>query len=212
MPRNTSPIEVDERGNERHPAFGRIRANRVSNMPGSVLFDSDIRHQHSIIIEVSTASRKRDLSRDWIHDEKQVLAIELSEAQWGAFVSSIGSSGVPCTINAREGTLIDSLPYQPRMAASMAEVSEAADEVFGKIQAALTAYEEHKTAANLRNLRAAVRSAEPNLTYVAKSLAEHTEGVVQRAKADIEAMVVNKAQQIGAPDDVLVKELLQISS
>jgi hypothetical protein len=210
--RQVSEPTVNERGFEEHPAFGRIRAGRSSNTPGSVLFDSDLKHQHSIVIQVSTATRKRDLNRDWVHTDKQILEVEMSEAQWASLVSSVGSTGTSCTIRYREGgDLVDGLPYAPRMAQSMREVDEAAEEVFGKIQEAMAAYEEHKTAANLRTLRSAVDNAGANLGFVANSMARHAEGVVQRAKADIEAMVINKAQQIGAPDPDLVKGLLEIT-
>lgn len=37
----------------------------------------------------------------------------------------------------------------------------------------------------------------PNVAFAARSLNEHAENVVQRARADIEAMVLSKATQLG---------------
>jgi hypothetical protein len=51
--------------------------------------------------------------------------------------------------------------------------------------------------AALRNLRSRIDNAEPNVTFAAKSLTEHAENVVEKARADVEAMVTQKAAQLG---------------
>jgi hypothetical protein len=200
MKRDVTEPTLDKWEHEVHPAFGLIGASRVSNSPpGSVLFDSDIRHQHSVVVRVSTATRKRDLSHDWIHQDKEFLEVEMSEAQWASFVSSMNvGSGVPCTIRRREDDVfVDAPPYQPRLQESMREVHGAADKTFSQIKEALAAYEAHKTAANLRTLHYTIENATANVDYTARRMGEHAENVVQRARADIEAFVVNKAQQLG---------------
>jgi len=198
--RNIESPSEDERGNETHPAFALIGASRVQNSaPGTTLFDSDIRHQHSIIVRIKRAERKRDLNHDWIHSRGELIEVELSEAQWASFVSSMNTGdGTPATLRwTAEDKQIPGLPFQPRLAESMREVRDAADKTFAKIADALAEYEAHKTVANLRALRAAVENAGANLQFAASSLTEHAENVVQRARADIEAFVVNKAQQLG---------------
>src|SRR5688572_30436551 len=95
---------VDERGDERHPAWGMIGAARVQTTPpGAVLFDSDLRHQHNVIITLYEARRNRgDLYRDHLMAERQVVEVQMSEAQWASFVSSMNAGdGVPCTIRTR---------------------------------------------------------------------------------------------------------------
>jgi hypothetical protein len=204
MPRNIEPVVTNDRGDETHPAFALISASRTSTSPGSVLFDSDIRHQHSVVVRISTATRKRSLNQDRTHEEKQLIEIEMSEAQWGSFVSSMNvGSGVPCTLRAERGAKVPGLKYEPRMAESLREVQEATGRVFGRIDSALSAYESHKTVANLRALRNAVERVGGDLDFAAKSLAEYAEGVVQRARADVEVFVANKARQLGLdPADV----------
>ncbi len=49
----------------------------------------------------------------------------------------------------------------------------------------------------INNLRTAINHVEPNITFAAKSLNEHTENVVQKARADVEAMVMNEAARLG---------------
>jgi len=48
------------------------------------------------------------------------------------------------------------------------------------------------------------------MEFAASSLAKHSENVVQKARADIEAMVISKAQQIGL--DPAEMDQLQIGS
>ena len=194
------PPTEDERGNEVHPAWGLVSASRVSSTPGAILFDSDIRHGHYISLKVTRASRDRGLHRDWIHEVGGLPLIEIamSEAQWAAMTSSMNTSGVPCTIRATETQAnVDGLAYEPRLQVSMAEVRAAADAIEQRLHAAVAAVEEKPTKANLRALRLALEGTKPNLDFAAKSLSEHAENVVQKARNDIESMVTQRAMQLG---------------
>lgn len=207
MSRETVEPTLDQYGGEVHPAFGQIQASRVSNSPpGSVVFQSDIKHQHTVRITISRASRKRDLNHDWVHGGQELMEVELSEAQWASFVSSMNTSGVPCTLRRTpDEVYVPGLPYDPRLAHSMNEVRNAADKTFGKIKTKLAEYEQavaDKAGAKvlrekLRDLHYTVENTEPNLTFAASSLNKHAEDVVQRARADIEAMVFAEAGRLG---------------
>ncbi len=197
--RPTEPTTENERGFEEHPSWVVVGASRVSvSPPGASLFDSDIRHQHVIMVRVSRAQRKRDLNRDWIHADKQIIEFTMSEAQWASFVSSMNSgSGTPATLDWLSGEDIPRAPYDPRLAHSIDDVRDAAKKAQADVHRAFTEYKEKKTVGNLRHLEAMIDNLPANLTFAADSLTEHAENVVQRAKADIEAFAVDKARQIG---------------
>lgn len=183
---------------EEHPGFGHVVVHRVSSSPGKSLFDSEILHQHWMTITVTRASRKRGLNRDWIHPDKQVLEIGLSEAQWAALVSSPNSSGTPCTImfTEQDGRM-DEVPFEPRLAVSQREVKEAAQRMYADALEKLEEVKTKPTKANIRNLEIALRNAKPNVEYTARTLTEHTENTVQKARADIEAMITAHAEKLG---------------
>lgn len=203
---------TNEREEETHPAWGLIGASRVSaGPPGATLFDSDIRHGHYVNVRLRRATRHRDLHRDWKHGDEQLIEVSMSEAQWASFVSTMNiGDGVPCTIERVGGEMMPGVEYEPRLAASMDEVDDAAHKAMEAIQTAFETYREKKTAANLRSLEAAINNAPSNIGFAAKSLSEHAENVVQRARADIEAMVASKAKQLGIePASVAGAHLLE---
>lgn len=196
---------VGESGEEQHPAWVLVGASRVSHGPkGAVLFDSDVRHQHYVVVSVKRAARKRDLHHDWKYGREQIIKIALSEAQWASFVSSMNSGdGTPATL-LWDGTIEDfadrevpGMPYAPRLQESMDEVHEAAERTYEKVKEAFEVVKERPTKANIRALEIALQNATPNVDFAASSLSEHAENVVQRARADIEAFVTSKAQQLG---------------
>lgn len=199
MPRETQDTTTNKHGDEVHPGFGLISVHRTSAQPGAVLFDSDLRHNSYITVAISTASRKRDLNHDWIHPQQEIVEVAMSEAQWASFVSAMNVGvGVPCTITRTpDEVFVPQVPYQPRLAESMAEVRGAADEAMAKVTEAFETYKEHKTVGNLRSLEHTIANIPRNLEWTAETLTKHTENVVQRARADIEAMVVSKAHQLG---------------
>jgi hypothetical protein len=207
------PTRDDDEGMETHPAWGMIGASRVSATPGSTLFDSDLLHQHYVVVRVQRAERRRNLMRDWLFGgrRERIVEIAMSEAQWASFVSTMNvGEGVPCTL-LRVGTEeMPELAPEPRLAESMEEVEASAERVMKVIQEAFAAYREKSTKANLRRLESAIQNAPANMTYAASSLTEHAENVVQRARADIEAMVTSKAEQLGIdPSKIAATPLLE---
>lgn len=204
-------ITGDTEVEETHPAFGMIGVSRSQIGPtGSSLFDSDLHHHHTIRVTIRTASRRRDLNRDWIHGEKEFVEIEMSEAQWAAFVSSSGQGdGVPCTIRRREDEVfVPGMPLEPRLQESITEVRGAAEKAFAKVQKAFDAYAEKKNAANLKTLKYAIANAAGGIEFAGNSLTKHAENVVQKAKFDIEAAVLSQAKALGLePGDISVPQL-----
>lgn len=203
--RTVSEPTLDDYGSTVHPAFGMISASRVtfgqgmSKGPyGAILFDSDVRHHETIRIKIYHASRRREGSHDYIHPGQEFTEVEMSLAQWASFVSSMNTTGVPCTIRRTETEVfVDALPYDPRLAQTMSETKEAAAEAFNKIKEAFAAVKEKPTKANIRDLEIALQNATPNVDYATRTLAKHAEDVVQKARADIEAMAVTHARQLG---------------
>jgi hypothetical protein len=199
MKREITEPTINEYGAETHPSWIVVGAYQGSvSPPGAALFDSDIRHQHVVTVRISTANRKRHLNTDWIHSGKQIMEFTFSQAQWAAFVSSMNSGdGVPATLDWHDGEEIPRAPHDPRLAHSVAEVREAATKAQEEVRQALDAYKAHKTVGNLRHLEAMIDNLPSNLAFAADSLTEHTENVVTKAKADIEAFVTSKAEQLG---------------
>jgi hypothetical protein len=205
MARDVVAPTVGEHGEERHPSWVLIGASRVSHSPpGAVLFDSDVRHAHYVVVRLRRASRRRDLNHDWkMGDVDTLFEVAMSESQWASFVSSMNTGdGVPATLT-RDGTKefaerdVPGEPYSPRLKESMREVHEAADRMLAEVREAFEKVKEKPTKANIRNLEIKLQNATPNVDFAAKMLGEHAENVVNRARADIEAVVAGKARQLG---------------
>jgi hypothetical protein len=223
MPKQYEDYTTDADGDERHPAFGTISLYRVSSNPGAVLFQSDVRHPEYMVIEVNEATRKRDLSHDWVHPERMVAQVSLSMAQFASFVASTGQgSGVPCTIEftgtgTQEPGGRPGLVPAPRFSVTHDEVRAAADKAFEEIKAANAALQEAMTAKPpvpaverkrlLSNLNAAIANATANVDYTARQLDAHAETVVAQARTDIETMIVQMARQAGIEPDAAVRAI-----
>lgn len=204
--RSTQAVSPDKHGDDTHPTFAVAGAVRREGTPRT-LFQSDLKHSSTIVVSVHTATRKRDLNRDWIHPRHELIEFEMSEVQWGAFVSSMGKgSGVPVTLRRTESqSYIPQLPYEPRMSKNRQEVDDVVGKLFANVKAALDELEElenNKGGVKARRearkkLQGAFMNAGPNARFAVDSLTEAAESVVDQAKADIETHALQAAQRMG---------------
>lgn len=205
------PIEeptLDDRGEENHPAFGVASVTRSQGTPRT-LFQSDLQHNHTINLTISGAKRRRDLNSDFVHPADSIVEVEMSLAQWGALVSSMGiGSGVPVTIRRRpeeRSAATGGLPYEPRMVANLNEVRTTTEQTLAGVQEAFDDLDEAiETKAGVKvirqkrqHLRSAIANAGPNAEYAVKSLIRASDAVVSQARADVESHVLQAAQLTG---------------
>jgi hypothetical protein len=202
--RETTEIRLNEYGDETHESWLLIRANNVSQTPGKRLFDSEVPHQHFIVMTVTRCTRKRDLNRDWMHGTEVLMEVAMSQAQWGAFVSSFGQgSGVPATLECLHGTgTIPEAPPESRFDQSHAEVRESGAKAladltqsYANVMAAFENGGKRALRDALTSMGHQLRNAPLNMEFAAKSLTEHVESVVTKARADIEGMVLSAMEQ-----------------
>jgi hypothetical protein len=198
-----------------HPAFGQIGASRVSG--GAYLYGSDFSHQHYMTIRIRASELHRNLSRDWHFAKDELIEVALSEAQWATFVSSMNTgSGVPCTLQQVAYKSVPGLPKPPKIADQFkAEmVKTVAD-----IQADLKALRGEvgglgigkKKAEDLQQRLARIHDRLIGSTsFVADQFEEHIEGVIESAKVEVNAYVVNQVMRAGL-DSLGAKPVLQLA-
>jgi hypothetical protein len=205
MSREVTEITIDERGDETHESWIKLTAHKVSSTPGARLFDSEIPHSHYVQVGVHRCKRRRDLNTDWLFPAQTLMEFSMSHAQWGAFVSSFGEGGgVPATLTFHQGD-VPRAPEESRLAESHKEVLDSGTKALDEIKAA---YEELQAAFDenagkkvlrdkLHNLKHRIGNGPGNMEFAAKSLTEHVENVITKARADLEGMVTDRSLNAG---------------
>lgn len=191
-----------------HPAFGQISASRVSWGPsGTTLYGSDFKHHNTVTVRISGSELNRDLSSDRHFEREQLIEVNLSEAQWAHFVSSLNAgAGTPCTIYHLGGEYTPTIPLRNvvdvtkqeldyRLAEIEKRVSKAISEMEGEIGQSLSKVKREKLLEYLTELR---RDVNDRLPFMAKSLAENMETVVEKAKIEVNAYAMNAINRAGA--------------
>lgn len=204
----TSDPDLAGSTEETHPAFGVAVVHRSSG--GSrTLFQSDVLHQETITLRIHAASRLRDLNHDRLHHSlKPLVEVEMSLAQWGSLVSSVGiGSGVPVTLRATESDpWVPEFRYRPRIAQNMSEVTGSVNKLLARLR---ETYEGLRDAidnkSGVRVVRqalsthgSALSSAESNAQFAVDSMTEAGERVVAQVKADIEVQALDAQRLVGA--------------
>lgn len=198
-----------------HPSYGMIQICRITGGKRP-LFGSSIVHGESIRIRVSTASLQRDLHRDWIYDESQIVEIELSPVQYAEMLTHMNTQGVPCTILRREGKGIPECPYVDkkdmfknefrdkvsRIAECMENMGKAIDEL--KSAKSIKKSDMERIAGMFANVRQDIVS---NMPFAADQFNEHMERATTEAKGEIEAFMLHKALRMAEEGFKMVERI-----
>ena len=190
-----------------HPSYGVIVLSRITGGEGT-LFDSPVKHDHRIHIEIREAVRYRSLSNDWVHPTKSIVDFEMSETQFARFITSGGmGSGTPITIRRRGAQIILPAPFerkgeefkgeineiQQRATAGIAALEKRIDELLQK-KVALSKDEK----AEIRSLVFQVtRQTRDHLPWVVDQFHEKMHKTVEEAKGEIEGFLKEQARLLG---------------
>lgn len=183
---------------ETHPAYGQIRASRVSGQAS--LYGSDFSHQHYMMIEISESELHRDLSEDRYFGGRVIVGASLSEAQWATFVSSPNAGpGVPCTLEHIQGKRIPLIKRQvDRRTQFEGEAIDRLNHALEKLAALRERLALGKGGKDmLAMLDKAVQEITSNLGFVAKQFGEHMEATIEQAKIEVNAYVQGAVTRAG---------------
>lgn len=211
MARNVQePTQVDEnvgtaheRKTFRHPAFAQISAGRING--GTVLYGSDFQHQHFVRIRIAPSELHRSLSNDNHYaGMRPHIEVDLSEAQWATFVSSLNvGMGTPCTVTQLGEKALPGLPdpvdrreqFSEEARMRMARAAKRLDELEADLAASGLSQKKVKELAD--KIRAARHDIGSNLKFVADQFDEHMERTVESAKVEVNAYATNLVQRAG---------------
>jgi len=199
---------VNDYGNVRdaekveHPAFGQIRASRVTGKTN--LYGSDFLHHSFINITIARSEYTRNLSHDWRHAREELITVALSEAQWATFISTLNvGEGTPCTLERVMGKAI------PGIDSVRDAVSSFRSESRKQLEEANARLDGLRDMIKSMNVPSKVRQQlliqcdtvgygiGDNLDFVEKSFGEHIETVVESAKVEVEAYITGTLQRAG---------------
>lgn len=179
---------------EQRPYMAKVHASRISG--GATLFDSEHTHRNFIALRISSAYRNRDLSHDWIHSDKELIEVYMSESQWAHLISSLNySDGAPATL---QHVLHQRVDQPPAPEARTDKFGSELRKRFEKGLAELDAFMEAQglSKAKRAHLSAVRRELEANGAYVVKCFEEHMEGRRDKAKTEIEAEMRAAMQRV----------------
>lgn len=178
---------------EQAPYMVTVQASHVTG--DAALFDSEHRHQGFVALRIHTASRTRNLSRDWIYADKEILEVHMSHAQWAAMISTPNSgTGTPATLQHIFHERVEQPPvdnrtahYGPELVAMLEKAIKRLDALSGT----------KLTKAQKEAIRMVKQDIQSNIPFVANSFDEHMEGRTQKARSDIEAHMNAAVQRVG---------------
>ena len=181
---------------ESHESFGTISFSRATSSGKVPLFNSSILHDSIIIMEVCEAERVRNLSQNWIHQNKTLLRAVMSPSQFADALTSMNmGSGIPITLEYVIGDTTnrqkppapkEHQQFQTEIRDHLKEAIDLSQEIIDQSKGQLKRKAE-KLNQHLRS----------NLPFVENQFARQMDKTVAEAKAEIETFLSMRERQAG---------------
>lgn len=195
---------------EVHPAYGKIT---ITSPQGGKrkLFASNILHSSTISMVIETAELERKLGTEWVFGKKRVLEVEMTHAQFGHMIASIGNgSGTPCTFRYKESGEMISIPMiDETVTAEDAlrnqfrnTISKTIEGIDARISEVTSIMEKGRATKSeltsiLSTLKSTKQQIERNLPFYVDQFNEHVDEKTHDAVAQIEATIKQNLTQLG---------------
>lgn len=194
-----------------HPAFATASIARVSG--SASLFQSSVKHQHFIEMNIQRACVHRHRNQDRVHtNTNPIISIAMSEAQWATLISSINmGNGVPCTLlrAPAEDTPINTCPpiesfsvkaaFREEVKQFTSELVEDGRQALKKLDRVLAGGTVRK--GDLKEIRdlivRAFNNIGSNAAFIHAQFDEAMEDAVQQGKAEIDGYLADKLAKMG---------------
>jgi hypothetical protein len=196
-PTKSTPPNKSSAGDDRyeHDAFGLVRINRIEG-GSQTLFQSDLKHDRSIELTISTATLDRGLHSDWVHAKSEIVQVRMSQAQWATLVSSMNmGSGVPCTIQHIQHKRMPVIDATPKRETFESEIKQFTSKIISKAAQLEKILEEMLKQSSIKKgdmknlqggLRNIIQDLHSNLPFIEKCFHEEMETTTEAAKAEVE--------------------------
>jgi hypothetical protein len=214
---------LDELRIDEHESYGMVGINRVSSS-GTSLFGSIATHHSFITLTVKRASMRRHLAQDWLSAESRALIeIEMSHSQFAELITSPGvGDGVPCTIRAYDGKLMEECPapepmeskYAEDLKATTKETVAGLKELTQRLSQSLLPGEKPLNKTELKALLGQIQGALSSITnsipFIEKQFNEEMETQRDRMVGEMEAVATHIIHNVGLKA-IAAAELPQLS-
>lgn len=197
-----------EKEYEKHESYGMLEINRQSCGGKIPLFGSSIKHGELISLKVKTASVKRDLHREWIHEKDTIVEVLMSYSQFTQAIMSFNTQGTPVTISSLNGKSVkNNFDKESTRDTFSKEFQETLNQVLGN--AAKSAKQADELLSSSKPMNKEQRQEIKNMLYkihqdiasymkfVNDSFNKQMDATITEAKGEVEAFVENKVRSLG---------------
>jgi hypothetical protein len=205
---------------KKHPSYGTVQISRVHSSANNEFFGSSITHQDFIALRINQASIQRNLHRDWIHAEENIVEVYMSQTQFAEAITSMNlGSGTPCTIHSVLRKLVEPdkfenkrFEFEKEFDAQVKKVNTDSHKLMAELYARfadskpLTKKEREEICGQLRMLNQEI---ECNMPFIQKSFAEQMDRTVLESKGEAEAFIEGKIRSLGLKG---MEDLIQIEN
>lgn len=103
---------MDDKIIKTHESFGQLEICRQQSNVGTPLYGSSIKCENTIRLTIHSSEEHRSLHRFWFFQRRPLIQIEMSPVQFAEAITSLNTTGIPCTIRVIDGVRMENPPIE----------------------------------------------------------------------------------------------------
>jgi hypothetical protein len=93
-----------------HPSFGKISISKSQSSGNMRFYGTDLPQSTFYTLRIHSSSLEKSVHRDYYSDEKSIIEVRLTPLQFSEMITTMNTTGTPCTIAYRDGKKVEELP------------------------------------------------------------------------------------------------------
>jgi hypothetical protein len=196
----------DKETTHSHESYGLLRFSRISGGHDN-LFGSSIKHGEKISMEVTRATKRRNLNQYWYSPKEHLIEIMMSPSQFAEAITSMNHGcGIPITINYVGREHMSECPetnerqkFEDEFKQDVEDATQLMVDMEKEIGEILSKKSVNK--GDREQIRALtqklIRQTRSHLTFVQSQFNEACDATVKEAKAEVEATILHAIVDAG---------------
>lgn len=188
-----------------HPSFGTVTISKSQSSGKVRFYGTDLPQMNFYVLRIHKSTLEKGMHSDYYHDGETIIEVRLTPNQFSEMITSMNTSGTPCTITYHDGKRIEETPkilsskefILNEFEETTKQVRNSFNELENEINSIISKLPKKDQEQIKNKMWRMGKNIDDKMPYLLKQFQERTDVILSEAKNVITNHIQEQAQQNG---------------